>query len=279
MASTAFKTAYREEFVATFERNYSLLRATTVTEAAINGTSAVFLTAGSGGATAKTRGVNGLIPSRNNSLTQNTATLSEWHDLVESTRFTTNMSQGDIRRIMQKNSIEVVNRKIDDQIITELDTATNDTGTSATASLDMIAKSMAILGQNDVDISDSENLFGVITPAFHAYLMQTKEFASADYVEVKPFVGPARKMLRWFGVNWMVHSGLTGMGTSTEKCYLFHRNAIGHAANSAELNVAAGYDERQDFYYARASMFMGAKLLQNSGVVQMKHDGSVYVAS
>jgi hypothetical protein len=280
MATTAFMTTYRPEFIQTFEREYSILRATTVTEASVKGTSAVFLTAGSGGAAATTRGVNGLIASRNNSLTQNTATLTEWHDLVEATRFTTDMSQGDIRKIMQRNSVAVVNRKIDDQIIAELDTATNDTGTTTTASMDMVAKSLAILGANDVDLSDENNLFGLITPAFLAYLLQVKEFASADYVEVKPLgAGPIRKMRRWAGVNWMVHSGLTGMGTATEKCYLYHRNAIGHAANTAELNAAAGYDERQDFYWSRASMFMGAKLLQNSGVVQMKHDGSVYTAS
>jgi len=280
MASTAFMTVYRPEYISVFEREQSILRACTVTEASIKGTSAVFLTAGSGAAAAVTRGVNGLIPARNNSLTQNTATLSEWHDLVEATRFTTDMSQGDIRRIMQRNSIAVLNRKIDDQIIAELDTATNDTGSAATASLDMVAKSLAILGANDVDLSDENNLFGVITPAFLAYLLQVKEFSSADYVEVKPLgAGPLRKMRRWAGVNWMVHSGLTGMGTALEKCYLFHRNSIGHAANAGELNAAAGYDERQDFYWSRASMFMGAKLLQNAGVVQMKHDGSVYVAS
>lgn len=279
MATTAFQTIYRPEYIAVFERGQSLLRATAVTEANIKGTSAVFLTAGSGGAAAVTRGVNGYIPARNNSLTQTTATLTEWHDLPQATRFTTDMSQGDIRRIMQETSVKVLNRKIDDQIIVALDTATNDTGTTATASLSMVAKSMAILGNNDVDISDTENLFGVITPAFLAYLMQTKEFGSADYVDVKPFSGPARKMLRWYGVNWLTHSGLTGLGTSTELCYLFHRNSLGHAANTGELNVAAGYNDEQDYYYARASMFMGAALLQNSGVVQMKHDGSAYVAS
>jgi hypothetical protein len=271
MAITAFQTIYRPEYIAVFERSASLLRSTAVTEANIRGTTAVFLTV--------TRGANGFIPARNNSLTQNSCTLTEWHDLPQATRFTTDMSQGDIRRIMQETSVKVLNRKIDDQIIVELDTATNDTGTSSTASLALVAKSMAILGNNDVDISDADNLFGLVTPAFMAYLMQTKEFGSADYVEVKPFVGPAKKMLRWYGINWITHSGLTGLGTSTEKCYLYHRNSLGHAANTGELNVAAGYNDEQDYYFARASMFMGAKLLQNSGVVQMKHDGSAYVAS
>lgn len=279
MATTAFQTIYRPEYIAVFERGQSLLRQTCVTEANVKGTSAVFLTAGSGGASAVTRGVNGLIPARNNSLTQTTATLTEWHDLPEATRFTTDLSQGDIRRIMQETSVKVLNRKIDDQIIAVLDTATNDTGSATTASLALVAKSMAILGNNDVDISDTENLFGLVTPSFMAYLMQAKEFASADYVEVKPFNGPARKMLRWYGINWMTHSGLTGLATSSEKCYLYHKNSIGHAANTAEMQALAGYDERQDFYWARASMFMGAALLQNSGVVQMLHDGSAHAAA
>jgi hemin uptake protein HemP len=37
-----------------------------------------------------------------------------------------------------------------------------------------------------------------------------------------------------------------------------------------------GYDEEQDYSWARASAFMGSKLLQNSGVVVITHDGSAY---
>ena len=57
----------------------SWLRQTTVTEAVIKGNQATFLVAGSGGATASTRGLNGLITARADSLTQTTATLVEWH--------------------------------------------------------------------------------------------------------------------------------------------------------------------------------------------------------
>lgn len=273
MAQTAFMTQYRPEYIATFERKQSLLRSTTVTEASIKGTTAVFLTAGSGGATATTRGANGLIPARASSLTQNSCTLTEYHDLVEATRFTTDMSQGDIRKVMQENSVDTLNRKIDDQIIAQLDTATINT-TAATASLNVVTTALAYLASQNVPVEEEDNMFGLITPAFKKYLMQIPEFSNAEYVEVKPFVGPAKKQLRWMGVNWIVHSGLTGINTSSEKCYMYHKNAIGHAADSANLNASAGYDDRQDFYWARASLFMGAKLLQNSGVVQMLHDGS-----
>lgn len=279
MAATAFQTQYRQEFIAGFEFRQSLLRSTTVTEAVIKGNTATFLVADSGSATATTRGSNGLIPARADNLTQTSATLQEWHDLVRKTNFNVTNSQGDQRRIMQETTMAVINRKIDLDIIAQLDTATNDTGSYTTASLAMVAKSKAILGINYVPTSEVDSIFAVVTPAFMAYLMQVKEFASADYVDAKPFTGRPGQMLRWFGVNWIENPLLTGTGTSSEKCYMFHRNAIGHAVNMPELQSVIGYDEEQDYSFARCSAYMGSKLLQNSGVVQMKHDGSAYVAA
>jgi hypothetical protein len=278
MASTAFQTLYRQEFISAFEQRQSLLRASVTTAANINGNAAVFLVAGSGGASAVTRGVNGLIPARSDDLTQLTATLAEWHDLVQRTGFNVESSQGDARRIMQETTMGVINRKIDADIIAQLDTATNDTGAAATGSLALVAKSMAILGNAEVPIEDENNMFGLISPAFHAYLMQVSSFTSADYVEVKPFAGPFRRYRRWYGINWIVHPNVTGVGTAAEKCYIFHRDALGHAVNK-DVRMAVGYDDEQDYSYARASVYMGSKLLQNNGVVQVMHDGSAYVAA
>ena len=279
MADTAFQTVYRDETVAAFERGATPLRSSCVTEANVKGNSAVFLVAGSGSATATTRGVNGMIPARADDLTQNTATLTEAHDLVRKTGFNIESSQGDQRRIMQETNLHVINRKIDADIIAQLDTATNDTGTAKVADLDLVMHAITILGNNDVNTEEEDNMFGLISPAFKGNLMQLPEFASADYVEIKPFNGPARKYLRWCGVNWMVHSGVTGKATSSEKCYIYHRNAIGHALNLGDMQVFAGYDEEQDYSYSRATAYQGAKLLQNSGVVQMLHDGSGFVAT
>ena len=279
MAETAYITQYREEFIAGFEDRQSRLRSTVVTEAVIKGSQAVFLVADSGNASATTRGGDGLLTARADDNEQLTAQLAEWHDLVRKTGFNLFASQGDQRRIMQMTTMAVINRKMDDDIIAQLNTATNDTGTSATASLDMVAKSLAILGNNFVELSDEDNIFGVITPGFHAYLMQVKEFASSDYVEVKPFNGAAFRARRWSGVNWITHPRLSGVGTATEKCYLYHRNSVGHAVDTKGLDIDAGYDGEHQYSWSRVSGFFGSKLLQNAGVVQMKHDGSAYVAA
>lgn len=279
MAETAFQTIYRDEFIAAFEDRQSVLRATVTTEADIKGNQAVFPLYDSNNATAVTRGSNGLIEARADNLTQVTCTLAEWHDLRRKPGFNITTGQGNQRRVMQLNSMAVINRKIDDDIIAQLDTATNDTGTTTTASLDMVMKSRAILGNAYVDLGDTDNIFGLITPAFDAYLMQIKEYSADTYVEVKPFSGPVKRFHRWAGVNWIVHPRLSGVGTATEKCYLFHRNSIGHAIAVPEMSVTSGYDEEQDYSFSRVTGYFGSKLLQNSGIVQMKHDGSAYVAA
>ena len=279
MAETAFQKQYRQEFVGAFEFGQSMLRTTTTTEMVRQGNEAIFLVAGTGGASAVTRGVNGLIPSRSDDLTQTTATLVEWHDKVRRTRFNIFGSQGDGRKIMQDGTVKVLNRKIDDLILAALGTATNDTGSATTASLALVAKATAILGVNDVPVEEEDNMFGVMSPAMEAYLLQDDGYSSADYVEMKPLVGPARKMRRWAGINWMVHSRVSGVGTSAETCFVYHRSSIGHAADVENVKAIPGYNEEEDYYWARTSLFMGSALLQNSGVCVINHDGSAMVAS
>ena len=279
MADPTYVTHYRNEQIATFEQRYSILRDCCVRETIIKGNSAVFQVSGSGSAVAVERGNNGEIPYYTTDNTQNTCTLVEAHAPFERTGFNIFATQGDMKAVMHDEAIATLNRHIDQKIIDQLDAASNDTGTSVTAGMDLVAKAQVILGNNNVPIWEEENLFAVVTPAFRAYLLQTTEFASGDYVDAKPLNGPVRKMWRWAGVNWMLHTGLTGIGTSTEDCYMFHRRALGHAANSKEMDVRVGYDDKQDVSWARASLWHNAKLLQNSGVVNMNHDGSVYVAS
>ena len=284
MPNTAFMRQYRQEFIEGFEDRQSILRATTVQEAVISGNEAVFLVADSGAATAVNRGVDGLIPARGDNLTQNTATLQEFHDLVRKTNFNIFASQGDQRRIMQMTTMGVVNRKIDDLVIAQLDTATNQTGAAAVASLDMVVYVRTILGNNFVDLSDEDNIYGLITPAFDGYLMQIPEYASADYVDVKPFTGPARRFRRWAGVNWMTHPRLTnsvgagGTGAS-ERCYMYHRDCIGSAVDKGDIDSRVGFDEEQAYSWARVSIHMGVVLLQQNGLVEMVHDGTAYVAT
>lgn len=277
MADTAFQIRYRQQFIAGFEQNQSLLRQSVTTEAEVKAQQAVFLVADSGGATAVTRGTNGLIPARADNLSQNTATLAEWHDLVRRTGFNLFASQGDGAAIMQATTRAVINRKIDSDIITALQAGTQYAGlTAVTASLQLVMWAKSILGANAVPMDG--NISAVISPAFWAYLMQTKEFANVDYVNNKPFSADLT-MFRWAGVNFIVHPNVPGIGTSSETCIMYHKSAIGHAINVGDMQTDADYMREQDYSWARATAYMGSKLLQTKGVVQMRHDGSAYAAT
>jgi hypothetical protein len=282
MAETAYQTQYRDEFIAAFEQRQSLLRETTTTEAVIKGNTATFLVAGTGSATTRTRGANGLITARADDLTQASATLVEQHDLSRKTGFNIFAGQGDQRAIMQAGTMAVVNRRIDSEILTELLTGTIQTnsGTATTASVALIMAAKTKLG--NAGVPWDSNITGVISPAFEAYLMQLKEFSSREYINGAPIEGAdvawkdKPTQYRWLGVNWIVHPNIAGVGTASESCFLYHKSAIGHAINVAGISSLVGYDEEQDYSWARCSAYMGPKLLQNTGVVEMVHDGSAY---
>lgn len=275
MAESAFQVQYRQEFIQGFEQRQSLIRQTVTTESVIKGNQATFLVADSGDAEAVTRGLNGLIPGRADNLTQKTATLVEWHDKPIKTNFNIFASQGDQRRIMQETSMAVINRKMDQDIIAQLETGTQDTGAAQQASLDLAMYGRAILGNNEVPLDG--NIFGLITPAFEAYLMQIKEFANADYVNNKPFSNQLT-MFRWANVNWIVHPNLPGKGTNAEKCFLYHKSAIGHAVDTAGMQSRVGFQEEHNYSWALCTVYMGSILMQNEGVVILNHDGSGYAA-
>lgn len=285
-STTAFQAQYNQEFIDGFEQRQSLLRDAVTTKSQIKGNQAVFLVADSGDSSAVTRGTNGKIPARANNKNQYTATLQEWHDLVEETGFNIFASQGDARQIMQHNSMGVINRKVDSDIIGELQNATNNTSASTAGtpmSMKLFLKAKTILGNNQVPWDG--NITALITPAAEAYLQQMREFTNAEFIGAKPLVGSDTSwrdqptMYRWLNTVIIVHPNLPGVGTSAEQCFMFHKTAVGHAINTSGIQNAIGYNQEQDYSYARTTAYLGSKLLQTSGLVRIYHDGSEFVAS
>lgn len=276
MANTAPITQYRNEFILGFEQRKSTLLQSVTNEAVIKGNTATFLITSSSSNTAVTRGVNGLVPYQTEDLTQVSCTLLERHAAFRKTRFNIFQSQGDQRRSMQEASMAVINRDVDSAIITELNTATNDTGAARTGSLDLVMHAGAILGNNSA--SEGSITFA-ITPSMFAYLAQTDAFSNINIAPRKLFEGSNIMAFQWGVYDFVVHPNLPGKGTSAEKCFAYNRDAIGFALDSAGMDVQIGYDGENDHSWSRATYFGNAKLLQNSGVVVINHDGSAHAAS
>ena len=281
MTDQVFQTQYRDEFIAGFEQHHSLLRDTVTTEAVIKGNQAVFLVSDSGDAEANTRGNNGLIPARSDNQAQSTATLNEWHDLVRKTDFNVFASQGNQRAIMQMTTMAVINRKIDQEIIGALNGTTVTIGSSSTLfSVNLFQNARVKLSNAEVPWDSNVTL--LCNPASVAYLELAPEFSSADYISMKPFAGDDASWrdqpmaYRWKSCLILEHPKLPGKGTSSELNWLYHKNSVGHAANTQGMDNAVGYNDEQKYSYARCSMDMGSVLLQAAGAVEITSDGSAY---
>lgn len=283
MADTAFQTMYRQELVIGFERRQSLLRNTVTTEGQVKGNSLVFDVNTSNSGTAVTRGTDGFIPAAQNADSQLTCTLVEWHDLRRKTDFNIFASQGDQRASMQLQSMGVINRKIDSDILTALATGTVNTGAAVTATPQLVLKALTILQNSNVPWDSNITL--VASPAMGAYLAMAPEFRSIDYVGRKswetgdPTWRDQPISYIWNGMTVIVHPGVSGAGTNAEKCYLYHKAAIGHGYDSRGIDSEVGYVGEHRYSWARTTVYMGSKVLQNSGIVVINHDGSALVAA
>lgn len=167
----------------------------------------------------------------------------------------------------------VINRKIDSDIHTELNTGTQTktmTQTTKVAFLADILQQKALLGLNS---ALDEEPYALITPGWHANLMQLDQFTSHDYINLKPFENVSKsRAFNWLGVNWIVDQGLPGAGTASAKCFMYAKKAIGHACNTAGTNVEIGFDRKNEKSWARTSIYLGSKVLQNTGIIVFTHD-------
>ena len=176
--------------------------------------------------------------------------------------------------------MSVINRRIDTDILTALSGATQNTGAAQRGSFRLLMWAQTILGNNAVPLG--ANVSWVITPAFDAYLLEMKQFTNVEYVNKKPLeqamIIDQPTSFYWLGMNWIVHPNLSGKGTNAEKCYVFHKSAVGHAVDTAGIQSVVDYNSEHDYSFARCTAFMGSVLMQNSGVVVINHDGSEFAA-
>ena len=280
MAVQAAITQFKKELILAYEQRKSLLAGAASKETIANGHVVTWLISGAGSQVAVTRGQDGDIPYGVPSNSQVSATLVEQQAPEALTGFDVFASQGNQVELMKTNVMAIIRRAQDQVILNEMANFTQDYPVTGSLTVEMIAGSRAILGNQHVPISEEENMFCVISPAAEAYLLQTTEFTNAEYRDVKPLEGGiATKYRRWMSMNWIMADVLVGAGTSAEIMYMWHRSAFGYAINMGEEKITAGFNEEQQRSWALATVYHAAKILQNAGGIKITHDGSAYVAS
>jgi hypothetical protein len=268
--NTVTQTLYNTEWTEAYEQKQSWLRGTVQTKGDVNGESFVFILEGDADE-AVTRGANNNIPYADDDQTSTSVTLAEYHHLARKTNFNIYSSSVDQRLSMQRRGVISTNKKTDVLILAQFDATTYDTnsGSAAAASLALLSESVAIMDANGVP-RDGER-YGVLTPMAWQQMMKVNQFSSGDWVSDMPFMRYTEWRV-WNSVKWSIHPFLTGVGTSTAKCFIWHKWAVGHALNKGAMQTRIGQNEEHDYSWARTTSYQAAKLLRAGGVVRIKHN-------
>ncbi|MEM8973970.1 MAG: phage capsid protein [Pseudomonadota bacterium] len=271
---------YSREFIRSFNQSVSLLSDRCTEEAMSFGRSATFDVADLGGDLAQ-RSIDGRLPRLTSNDTQPVCTLEEYGGKMEVTSFEKFTSQSNEREKMYAKMMARANRRLDKNLITELDNASTqyDSGNNPhTLNVDTLTDIVADLAQNEVDISPEDVTF-LCTPKAARQIKKSAQYSSQDYVNVKPYsegdqltYGNKRQIRVFADIGLITSPLLPGMGTNAAKCFIFHRNAVGCAKPTEQMITTAGWDDQDHFHYCSSSIKLGHKILQNGGIFEVVHD-------
>lgn len=270
-------TQYKNEWITLFQRGETYLKDTVMRETILAGhSSATFAFAGVSSDMTE-RGVNGLIPAANATDTQINVPLKEKHFLEKETDFNVFTSQGEgLRKAMQMRARTSAAREIDNEIVRALTAASNvyNSGTAVTLTHGKIVDIISELRENDVH--------GMVTFVHSvksfARLKTLQQFTSVDYVDQKPLMGDDERPVMFAGARHVQFNGLVGKGGATAALYVYAKDAVGHALANESTDVKSGFDDEQAYSWARSTIYHGAKILQQAGVLKVVHDDTAAFA-
>jgi hypothetical protein len=278
--STSFIRQYESLVHHVFQREGGILRPTVRTKSGVNGKSTTFQKIGKGVATVKAR--HGVITPMNQTHTAPECTLSDfyagdWVDKLDEAKLNINEQEA-----IARGGAWALGRKVDDQIITELNNTSQTVQSLVLTGANVVRQSILewveALWSNDV--MNDGNVYGYITPRLDAIMMTVEEYASADYVDVRRFEDGTNtlRFRNWLGVKWTAHTGASGKGTTACTGHIYHQSAIAHATGAVSANSAddSGKALHADITWHgdRASHFVnhwmsgGAKLIDDTGVIE-----------
>ena len=263
--SNAFITGYERDVHEAYQRRGSKLRQTIRHATGVVGSTHVFQKMGKGVATSKSR--HGQIVPMNAAHTNVTATLvdsyaGDWVDKLDLDKLNI-----DERRITINAGAWALGRKVDTDIITQMDASTNTQTDATTMTLAKVLKVHKILG--DASVFESGRMWAIVGYSEWNDLLQIQQFASADYITDLPFL-EGHEAKRWMGTTWMPHDGLEALlSGGVAKSFWYHEDAIGHAQGS---EIVSDFDWQGDraAWFVNNMMSQGAKLIDSIGVVEIQ---------
>ena len=286
--TNSFVAQYEAEVHHLFQRQGGYLRPAVRVKDNVIGSTTTFQKIGKGTATVKAR--HGVITPMNQDHTAVTATLADfyagdWVDKLDEAKINI-----DERMAIAQGGAWALGRKVDDQIITELDTTSQTAVTWTYTSVHTVENSLlaTVRALDNTDVPNDGQRFCALTPHAYSAAMKVPSFGSADYVrpDNQPMEQgqPIFTWRRWMNTLWTSHTGLPSAVTASAsaKGFIWHKNAIGyatgaHAGNSAQNNAVQAditwHGDRAS-HFVNHMMSGGAKLIDDTGVFELDLDDS-----
>jgi hypothetical protein len=124
----------------------------------------------------------------------------------------------------------------------------------------------------NVKNNNQSNLTWLWTPKAWAKLHQFPEFTNSQYVSDAKLAGQTVEARNWIFGTHMHMPDLPNATTNTARCFVFHKNGIGHAYDGSAPRINVGNDEEDQYDYVSAVVLHASRLLQAGGVWRVDHD-------
>ncbi len=274
--NNAFITQYERDVHEVFQRNGSVLKPTVRFKSDVVGSVATFQKIGKGLATTNAR--HGTITPMNQTHTAISTTLADfyagdWVDKLDEAKINI-----DERKAIASGGAKALGRKVDDQLLTTLDTTSQTVVTLTVTTSAQVRNGLLDMIEAMIvnDAYEPGNMYGVMSPHLWAAASTIKEFASADYVAGNglPFMegAPVGMFKRWGQVLWTVHSGVPNVGTATSKVFIWNKDSVGYAAGKTPANLASSGTETSvgadiTWHGDRAAHFINHAMSGNSVMI------------
>ncbi len=260
----SFVKQFEREVHEAYQRQGSLLRGSVRTKSSVVGKSTTFQKVGKGAATQKAR--HGTVPPMNVDHTPVECTLEDWYASDWVDKLDELKGNHDERGVLVRAGAWGLGRKSDELVINAATATTTAVSGTGLVSKKRILEALELL--NTADVPNDGQRYGLVSSHQWSEMLNTiTEFASSDYVDGHPFM-EGFETRRWLGAIWMIHTGLSGAGTSTASCLFYHKNALGHAIGN-EVGSDIWWDGDRQAFKVTNAMSQGACLIDATGVVKM----------
>lgn len=288
----SFVRQYERDVHHIFQREGGMLRPSVRMKTGVVGKSTTFQKIGKGIATTKSR--HGVVTPMNQSHTAIECNLvdfyaGDWVDKLDEAKLI-----HDERLAIAQGGAWALGRKVDDQIITVLDSTTEPAVTLPVSSSLAIQGGLLELVEalNANDVPNDSRRYGLLTPRMWSQAMTVESFASADFVGPNglPFttgVPMFRMWKSWMGLLWTQHTGLPNIGTASAQNFVWHASAVGYATGAHAGNVADSEAVTADItwhgdhvaHFINHMMSGGGCMIDTTGVIQGDSDDTASVAT